>query len=164
MPAETIVIDTREQRPYGTKGGYDVVTVRHALAVGDYALLADCAIPADGTAYKPTRAVERKSVADFISSWMLPGPRSRELAKLIRARQLRCIVAYVVDGDEAAIARYPYRKRFKGKAATAASVMGYVHSLRAKGFPVLLCADKRAAAKAAYGWLMREGAECNPQS
>ena len=127
----TIYVDTREQRPYGTKGGMAIDLVRRALDVGDYAL-----------------------ATDFVSSWLCPSRRKREIAKLRRARELGFGLCYVVDGDESEIRKYNY-DRFKGKRKpTPADVFRYIDDLRARGFQVILGRNKRDAARHAFGLLL----------
>jgi ERCC4-type nuclease len=124
-PEITIVIDTREQQPYG----FDLPTVRRKLDVGDYSV--------DG--YEHEIVVERKSFDDFIGT--IIGSRERfgkELSKL-SAYQKAIIV---VEGNFDDITR-------PGSYVSGAhpnAILGFVTSLWAEWeIPVMFCSNRQMA-------------------
>lgn len=81
MPICTIIVDTREQKPY-TFDAYDVDTEEATLATGDYTIDAFCTVD-DNDTYHPEYAVERKSASDFLTS--ITSQRDRFEAEVQRA-------------------------------------------------------------------------------
>lgn len=152
-----IVQDTREQRPYATKGGadgmaaQDMTILQRALLAGDYALLADCTEMPKRKRLVPGYAVERKSVSDFVTSWLIDRNRRREVAKLRRLRKVGGSLCYVLDGNEDAIRRYEY-DRFHGRRSSA-GVFAWIDWLRARRVAVVLSKSKTWAARHCFGLL-----------
>lgn len=142
----TIVIDTREQRPYSfTAAG----SVQHALPAGDYSLLG----------WETRVAIERKTIDDFIATIIhARGRFGRELAQL-RDYTYAWIV---VEGSLEDVLLGRYRSR-----ATPQSILGMTAALMtAYRIPVLF-AHTRPCARAlveallvqAYARLTREETE-----
>ena len=122
-----IVIDTREQAPYG----FDCQTVRHKLEAGDYS------VAGLGSAV----AVERKSLSDFASTVIHDFARfARELEKLSEF-QAACIV---VEADLDEVLRGREAQKLRG--VSPASLLGAaVHISQRYGVPVFWCGSRQAA-------------------
>jgi ERCC4-type nuclease len=90
-----IVIDTREQAPWGWDRD-DAITEVHALTAGDYALADDCE-PVKGRDSLAVRfAIERKSLEDFLATISTGWERfQRELVRM-ESFPARVII---VEGD-----------------------------------------------------------------
>ena len=122
-----IVIDTREQAPWG----FDCPTVRRKLDAGDYSV--------DGL--EAAVAVERKSLKDFVSTVIHDFPRfAAELERLSRY-EAACIV---VEADLDRVLRGLAADDLRG--AAPASVMGAAaHISLHYGVPVFWCGSRQAA-------------------
>ncbi len=130
-----IVIDTREQEPWG----FTCVTLRRALPAGDYSV--------DGL--EDIVAVERKSLADFTRTVVHEFPRFaselHQLAKLPHA----CVV---VEADLDGVLRGEAADVLRGAAAQ--SVLGAaVHIQVHFGVPVIWCGSRQAACAFADAFL-----------
>lgn len=170
----TIIVDTREQAPYGCSSvselsedeicerirkysvglGFKIGFKLNCLDVGDYALASECEPISGRKSLRARFVVERKSVADFISSWCWSKKRMCEVAKLRRATIAGTRVVYVIDGNDQHILTYPYRKRFGGGKVRSATVFYWIDKLRGHGIKVYMNDDKRQAARCAYGLLL----------
>jgi ERCC4-type nuclease len=122
-----IVIDTREQAPWG----FDCPTVRRKLDAGDYSV--------DGL--EAAVAVERKSLKDFVSTVIHDFPRfAAELERLSRY-EAACVV---VEADLDRVLRGLAEDELRG--AAPASVMGAAaHISLHYGVPVFWCGSRQAA-------------------
>jgi ERCC4-type nuclease len=122
-----IVIDTREQAPWG----FDCSTVCRKLDAGDYSV--------DGL--EAAVAVERKSLKDFVSTVIHDFPRfAAELERLSRY-EAACIV---VEADLDRVLRGLAADDLRG--AAPASVMGAAAHISLRyGVPVFWCGSRQAA-------------------
>ncbi len=122
-----IVIDTREQAPYG----FDCQTVRRKLEAGDYSV----------AGLSHAVAVERKSLSDFASTVIHDFSRfAKELEKLSQF-QAACIV---VEADLDAVLRGKAQEILRGVSPT--SLLGAaVHISLRYGVPVFWCGSRQAA-------------------
>lgn len=93
-----IIVDTREQAPLRFDRWPEVSTVVKALAAGDYSL----------AGLEAQFAVERKSVADLVSSVTIG--RDRLIREMERFRGY-AVAAIVVEGTLEAVARHQYRSK-----------------------------------------------------
>ncbi len=100
----SIVVDTREQAPYGFARFPGVEVIRAGLATGDYA----CG------GLEDKAAVERKSLDDLVGC--LTVGRDRFERELDRSRSLACF-AVVVEASMEDIARHRYTSRMSPHAA-----------------------------------------------
>jgi len=123
----TIVIDTREQRPYS----FPCATVRLKLDAGDYAVL--------GREHQTV--VERKSLADFVST-VIHG-RERFLVELgaLTRRTRACVV---VEADLDAVLRGLRERDLRD--VKPAALLGWATWIEAKySVPVHFCGSRQAA-------------------
>lgn len=139
-----IVVDTREQEPYGFDAGR-VRVIRHALPAGDYSL----------EGMESTVAVERKSLADFVSTVIHSRARFyRELSRLGAYRA----AAVVVEGNLMDVLSGHYRG-----GAHPNSLLGSIAAITVDfDVPVFFCSNRQAAARFVEAYLsrihMRDGA------
>lgn len=137
MDKPTIIIDTREKQPYA----FDeekAKSVRGKLDAGDYSL--------DGLESKV--AVERKSLADFVST-VLRGRRrfSKELRKLAQM-DAACVV---VEADLIDVISGHYRSD-----AHPNSILGAAVAIEHEyGVPVYFCSDRQCARAFVQAYLLR---------
>lgn len=122
-----IVIDTREQEPYG----FACPTVRQKLDAGDYSV----------AGHEDAVAVERKTLADFTSTVIHESDRfAAELERLV-GHSAACVV---VEADLDAVLRGREGRQLRG--ASPASVLGAaVHITVTYGIPVFWCGTRQAA-------------------
>lgn len=99
-----LVVDTREQAPYGFERFPGVEIVRVGLPTGDYSL----------AGYESRAAIERKSLDDLIGC--LTVGRDRFERELARARSLECF-AVVVEASMEDVSRHRYTSRMDPHAA-----------------------------------------------
>lgn len=130
----TIIVDTREQRPYS----FDVPAVVRKLDAGDYSIVGA----------EDRVVVERKSMEDFIGT-VIRGRRRfhAELRKLITYDRA-CIV---VEGSlrDLLEGRYP-------SGAHPNALLGSVLSIVVDfGVPVYFCSDRQCACRFVAGYLER---------
>jgi len=132
-----IVIDTREQKPYGFDPAHVTVT-RRALPAGDYSLAGQ----------EESVAVERKSLPDFVSSVVHHRDRfERELERL-SSYEAACVL---VEADLRDVAEGRYRSHAHPNA-----VLGSVIGLFVRyGVPILFCSTREIAARFTAGYLQR---------
>jgi len=128
-----IVVDTREQRPYGF--GDKVSIQRKALQTGDYSV----------AGLESEIAIERKSLDDLIQSLSQQRERfNKELdrLKLYPVRAIICEAAWchIVTGD--------YRSKM-----SPASAYGSVMGIIAMGIPVIMAGGGMEAERACYSIL-----------
>ena len=137
-----IVIDTREQKPYGFDPAHVSVT-RRALPAGDYSLMGR----------EESVAVERKSLPDFVGSVIHNRDRfERELGRLSNYAAA-CVL---VEADIRDVAAGRYRSH-----AHPNSVLGSVIGLYVRyNVPILFCSTREIAARftAGYLWRIHRGA------
>jgi len=131
----TIVIDTREQRPYT----FECATVRRKLDAGDYAVLGR----------EGQIVVERKSLPDFVSTVVHGMDRFRvELEALSRSARA-CIV---VEADLYAVLRGLRERDLRGVHPFA--VLGDALWIETRfGVPVHFCGSRQAARSFTEGYL-----------
>ena len=140
----TIVIDTREQRPYSFAADL-AGSVRHALPAGDYSLLG----------LEASVAVERKALDDFVSTVIHARQRfARELTVL----QTYSHAWIVVEGSLEDVLLGRYRSR-----ATPQALLGITASLMIDyGIPVLFAHDRPCARLLVEALLLRAARQCAP--
>lgn len=102
-PALSIIVDTREQAPYGFER-FPVEVIRAGLPTGDYSL----------PEHEARAAIERKSLDDLIGC--LTVGRARFERELARARALACF-AVVIEASMEDVARHRYTSRMEPHAA-----------------------------------------------
>lgn len=146
----TIIIDTREQRPFAFSAPR-VTTIRRALPSGDYSL----------EGFEDRVAVERKTLDDLVRSLIRSRERFlREIRRLERF-EAACVV---VEADWADIAE----RRYNGGAHPSA-VFGAILSLIVDhGVPVYFLSNRQIACRFTEEFLLRfhrKGTEpCPPTS
>ena len=133
----TVVIDTREQEPYGFNPQL-VTQVRRALPAGDYSV----------AGLEQTIAVERKTLDDFVGTVIRSRGRFyRELRRL--ASYTRACV--VVEADVADV----LAGRYRGDAHPH-SVLGSALAIAVDfGVPVFFCSNRQIACRFVEGYLLR---------
>jgi DNA excision repair protein ERCC-4 len=133
----SIVIDTREQRPYSF-APEDATVLRRKLVTGDYSL--------DGFEYLV--AVERKSLEDYAASVIKNRARFLEEMKRMSSIRYRCVV---VEGsvDDVSLGEY-------GCTAHPNSIMGATQSLIVDfHVPVYFCGSRQSACWFTLSFLQR---------
>jgi len=137
MERVTFIVDTREQEPLS----FDperVVVARRAISAGDYSL----------EGHEDSVAVERKSLADFVSTVIRDRERFHKELKRLAQYQAACIV---VEADLADV--------IEGKYASGAhpnSVLGAAISIIVDfGIPVFFCGNRQAACRFVEAYLLR---------
>lgn len=140
----TIRVDTREQAPLE----FDptrVVTVSGTVPVFDYALDGD----------QEEFAVERKSLADFVGSMIMPDAFDRECNKLLRARAVGMApITYVVEGRWSQLFKPTTYARFRSKAVGPGLMMQrWRHLQFIERVSVVFACDAEHSAHAVYGLL-----------
>lgn len=133
----TIVVDTREQEPYGFNPQL-VTQVRRALPAGDYSI----------AGLEQTIAVERKTLDDFVGTVIRARGRfHRELRRLERYARA-CVV---VEADLADV----LAGRYRGDAHPH-SVLGSALAISVDfGIPVFFCSTRQIACRFVEGYLLR---------
>jgi len=131
-----IIVDTREQRPYGFSAS--VSTVKRALSEGDYSL--------DG--FEHLVAVERKSLEDYASS--LSCDRERFLCEIGRMASIPHRLV-VVEGSLTDILGWKYRSGIHPN-----SILGGTIALLVdQQTPVVFCGDRQIACRFTEEYLKR---------
>lgn len=135
--ALTVIVDTREQEPYGfTRAGLTVI--RRALGAGDYSV----------EGYESSLAVERKSLADFVGTVITARTRFfKELDKLQRFTRA-CVV---VEASIADVFAHRYRSQAAPKAIFGAAMQITVDL----NIPVFFCGDRGQAREFVEAYLVR---------
>lgn len=132
-----IVVDTREQEEYG----FDtrrVRVIRRALPAGDYSV----------EGLETAVAVERKSLADFVSTVI--HNRARFCRELDRLRGYGS-AAVVVEGNLMDVLGGRYRS-----AAHPNALLGTIAAITIDfGVPVFFCSNRQAAARFVEAYLVR---------
>ncbi|MCC6557279.1 MAG: ERCC4 domain-containing protein [Polyangiaceae bacterium] len=136
QPDLTIIIDTREQRPWSFSEG--VTTVRTALSAGDYSV----------QGLEDRISIERKELGDFVNccTW----ERERFLRELEKLRGLE-VKAIFVEASLVDVAAHAYRSKAAPKAIVASAVAFHVDY----GVPVIWAGDHRRAGRLAEMFLVR---------
>ena len=126
-PQLALVVDTREQEPYGFAAD-EASVVRKALPAGDYSVVG----------LEDRVAVERKSLDDFVSTVIRARDRfMREVSKLAGYPHA-CVV---VEGGLSDVLAHRYRS-----GAHPAAVLGAAVSLSVDhGVPVFFCSNRPSA-------------------
>jgi DNA excision repair protein ERCC-4 len=133
----TIVVDTREKKPY-CFDPRSVSTIRRALPAGDYSL----------SGQEHSVAVERKTLEDFVSTVIWSRKRFQRELKRLAEYAASCIV---VEADLSDILGGRYRS-----GAHPNAVLGTVISIAVDfGIPVFFCSDRQAACRFVQGYLLR---------
>ena len=136
-----VVVDTREQRPFTFPEHLAAGTItiaRAALPVGDYSLLG----------YESRVAIERKSLADYVSTVVHARERfSRELQIFARYD----LAAVVVEASLEDVLAHRYSTN-----ASPESIWGATVSIIAdRGVPVYWCGSRQVAGKLTVDLLRR---------
>jgi ERCC4-type nuclease len=132
-----VVVDTREQQPYGFDPVH-VTSVRRALPAGDYSL----------EGYEAAMAIERKSLEDFVASVIRRRARFTRELELLSEYDLGCIV---VEGSLEDILAERYRSGVHPNAILGATLSIIVDH----GVPVFFCGDRQIACRFVEGLLRR---------
>lgn len=138
MDKITIIVDTREQVPYGFER-YSVAVDRAALPAGDYSI----------KGFEDRTTIERKSLDDLIGCLMGKerGRFERELAKL-RAYELKAVV---IESNLQDLARGRYQSQMKPKSALQSITAFHIRY----GVPFLFCGDRRGSEYMTYSLLSK---------
>jgi len=133
----TVIVDTREQEPYG----FDPIrvhTVRRALPAGDYSV----------AGLEQLVAVERKTLDDFVGTVIRARGRFyRELQRL--ERYTRACVVVEADLEDVLQGRY------RGDAHPH-SILGSALAISVDfGIPVFFCSNRQIACHFVEGYLLR---------
>jgi len=142
-----IVIDTREQQPYG----FPCATVRRKLDAGDYSV----------AGRESQIAVERKSLADFVGSVIHDGERFHAELEQLASLTHACIV---VEADLDAVLRGLRQSELRLVAPRAVLGAALQISIRYR-VPVQWCGSRQAACVFTEHFLrsaVREGAQSLP--
>jgi DNA excision repair protein ERCC-4 len=133
----TIVVDTREQAPYGFESP-KVTSVRRALRAGDYSV----------EGLETVVAVERKTLDDFVSTVIWSRDRfQRELDRL-RTYAAACVV---VEADLTDVLKGSYWSEARPASVLGAAIAIIVDS----GVPIFFCSDRQAARLFVERYLLR---------
>jgi ERCC4-type nuclease len=137
MERVTFIVDTREQEPLSFEPE-SVAVIRRALPAGDYSI----------EGQEDSVAVERKSLADFVSTVIRGRERFHKELKRLADYESACIV---VEADLADI--------IEGKYVSGAhpnSVLGAAISIIVDfGIPVFFCGSRQAACRFVEAYLLR---------
>ena len=133
----TVIVDTREQEPYGFDPRL-VIAVRRALPAGDYSV----------AGLEQMVAVERKTLDDFVGTVIRASGRfSRELSRL--ERYVRACVVVEADLSDVLAGRY------RGDAHPQ-SILGSALAISVDfGIPVFFCSNRQVACRFVEGYLLR---------
>lgn len=126
-----IIIDTREQCPLSFER---LASITGTLQTGDYSA---CGLESD-------IAIERKSIADLIGS--LTCGRERFMREVDRLRAFP-FARLLIVGSEAEIRSGYFRSNANPKA-----IIHSLHSIEARGLPVVFAATAREAARLVERW------------
>ena len=158
----TVIVDTREQQPHHVFDGALCNFRRCGLEVGDYAL-EDCCVPIPGrVTLRPSFAVERKSVSDWLSSWhgkrrdgkFWTAADQRERLKILKAKSLGFPLVYVIDGDRRQMYSALQREPWKRLCLRWEAVAYHIAYLRVRGVQVITAPTKDAAEETIIKLLM----------
>jgi len=133
----TVVVDTREQESYA----FDpqcVTVIRRALPAGDYSI----------EGFEDSVAVERKSLADFVSTVIRGRDRFQKELKRLQSYEAACVV---VEASLRDVLEGNYRS-----GAHPNSILGAILSIIVDfGIPVYFCSDRQVACRFVEGYLRR---------
>ena len=133
----TIVVDTREQEPYGFDSP-EVTSVSRALPAGDYSI----------APLETTVAVERKTLDDLVSTVIWSRDRFHRELKRLATYQAACVV---VEASLHDVLTGSFRSE-----ARPSSVLGAVMSITVDfGIPVFFCSNRQAARLFTERYLLR---------
>ncbi len=136
----TIVVDSREQEPYGFNPQL-VTPVRRALPAGDYSV----------AGLEQTVAVERKTLDDFVGTVIRSRGRFYREHRRLGSYARACIV---VEADLADV----LAGRYRGDAHPQ-SVLGSALAIAVDfGIPVFFCSNRQIACRFVEGYLLRAAA------
>lgn len=130
-----IIVDSREQAPFGFRGFDDVQVEVGTLSVADYSL----------SGFQHCIGLERKSLPDLIHS--ISTDRDRFAREIQRGRALECF-CIICEGSWEEVALGAYRSRMGPKAATQT-----LYSLISRGIPIVMAGSRERAEEAAYSIL-----------
>ena len=142
MEKVPVVIDTREQEPYGFDPSR-VAAVRRALPAGDYSL----------AGRETSVAVERKSLDDFVATCVRGRERFARELRLLASYELACVV---VEGSMEDVLAGRYRAGVHPNAVFGALLSIVVDH----GVPVFFCGDRQIACRFVEGLLTRFHRKC----
>lgn len=132
----TVIIDSREQEPYGFDPGL-VLPVRRVLPAGDYSI----------AGLEERVVVERKSLDDFVSTVIHARKRFREELRKLAGYRAACVVV------EAGVADV-LLKRYRGGAQPNAVVGSALSIILDFSVPVFFCGDRAAACQFVQAYLL----------
>lgn len=132
-----VVVDTREQEPYAFDPEAVAVT-RRALPVGDYSL----------PGYETSVTIERKSLADFVSSVIQGRNRFLRELRALAEYDLGCVVVEASIEDIVA-------RRYRSGANPNAVIGATLSIIVDHGVPVFFCGDRQLACRFVEGLLRR---------
>ncbi len=137
MEKLAVVIDTREQEPYGFDPSR-VAPVRRALPAGDYSL----------AGHEDRVAVERKTLDDFVASAVKDRVRFGRELRAFAAYEFACVVVEATLED---VLAHRYRSATHPNAVFGAALAITVDL----GVPVFFCGDRQIACLVVEGLLAR---------
>ena len=137
MDAVPVVVDTREQEPYGFDAAR-IVAVRKALPAGDYSL----------AGREAAVAIERKSLDDFVQTLVRGRERFARELRLLAECDLGCVV---VEASMEDVLLHRYRSGTHPTAVLGAALSIVVDH----GVPVFFCGDRQIARRFVEGLLLR---------
>jgi len=136
-PPVSIIIDTREQEPYGFNPQL-VRPVRRALPAGDYSV----------AGLEQMVAVERKTLDDFVGTVIRARGRFYRELRRLSSYTRACVV---VEADLADV----LAGRYRGDAHPH-SVLGSALAITVDfGIPVFFCSNRQIACRFVEGYLLR---------
>lgn len=137
MTPVAVIIDTREQEPYGFDPMW-VAPVRRALPAGDYSLVG----------YETAVAVERKTLDDFVATAVRARERFARELRALAAYDLGCVVVEATVEDLLA-------RRYRSGAHPHAVFGATVSIVVDHGVPVYFCGDRQIACRFVEALLLR---------
>ena len=137
MERVVVIVDTREQQPYGFDTDR-IQTIRSSLPAGDYSL----------EGFEDRVAVERKSLSDFVSTVIHGRRRFKQELKRLALYDSACVV---VEAELRDVLLGHYRTN-----AHPHSVFGSAISITVDyGVPVFFCSDRQVALRYVQEYLLR---------
>ncbi|HOP40532.1 MAG TPA: ERCC4 domain-containing protein [Geobacteraceae bacterium] len=119
-----IIIDTREQRPYG----FSVPTIRRKLDAGDYSI----------EGYESVAAVERKELNDYVQTVIYQKERFRKELKKLAGYRLKAIVVEASMSDILS-------KQYEGHISPVSVIGATVAIHLSYGVPIHFCSNRQIA-------------------
>lgn len=131
-----LIVDSREQKPYGFEDFPDVELVKGTLPQGDYSI----------HGLENIVAVERKSLSDLVMC--LGRDRDRFIREMLRARGMESF-SIVCEGTWSALSKGQYKSRLSPQSATA-TVCAIMARLK---IPIVFCGSRKEAESVTHNLL-----------